>query len=120
MRVLFFIHSLSSGGAERVTANLANYWVAKGWKVFVVTLATRELDFYELHPRVQRVALGIAGESRNAAAGMWNNLRRSMSCGRTRSQVAMAMMTTANVLIAIAAWGIPNLLCVGSEHIHPP
>ncbi len=124
MRILFFIHSLSSGGAERVTANLANHWAAKGWEVFIVTLASQELDFYDLHPRVQRITLGLAGESRNAAVGMWNNLRRIYALRRVlrrvRPQVAVAMMTTANVLLAIAAWGLSNLLCVGSERIHPP
>src|SRR6185437_10408891 len=56
-RVLFFIYSLSSGGDERVTANLINYWAGRGWDVTLVTLAPIDLDFYELHARVRRVAL---------------------------------------------------------------
>ena len=40
MKVLFFIYSLGSGGAERVTANLANYWAKKGWQITIVTTAS--------------------------------------------------------------------------------
>jgi glycosyltransferase involved in cell wall biosynthesis len=30
------------------------------------------------------------------------------------------MMTTANILLALAAWGLPNLRTIGAEHNHPP
>ena len=36
MHILIFIHSLSSGGAERVTATLANHWAEQGWTVTMV------------------------------------------------------------------------------------
>lgn len=123
MRLLFFVYSLEAGGAERATASLANYWGAKGWEVFVATLTSRESDFYTLHPRVERIALNLAGESGNMAMAAWNNLRRAKAVRavlrRVRPQVAVSMMSTANILLALAAWGMPNLLCIGSERIHP-
>lgn len=48
MKILIFIYSLHSGGAERVTANLANAWAERGWVVTVVTLTSAALDFYLL------------------------------------------------------------------------
>lgn len=124
MRLLIFIHSLSSGGAERVTANLANHWAGKGWDIAVVTLAPSSHDFYELHPAVKRIALELAGDSSNGLAGLVQNLRRVIALRRVlrdiKPDIAIGMMTTANVLLALAAWGLPQLRAIGSERTHPP
>ncbi len=124
MRLLILIHSMSSGGAERVSANLANYWVAKGWDITIVTLAQQSRDFYALHPGIKRIALELAGESSNVLAGLWQNIRRVIALRRvlrqTQPDIALGMMTTANVLLALAAWGLPTLRTIGGEHIHPP
>ncbi len=53
---MVFHSLLLRGGAERVTANLANHWAAKGWDITIVTLTSLSLDFYELRPAVGRVA----------------------------------------------------------------
>ncbi len=122
--MLFFISSLSSGGAERVTANLANYWAEKGWEVTVATLSDGTNDFYELSPSVQRKRLGLLQESANTVFGLINNLRRVFALRRvlhqTKPQVALAMMDKANILLSLAALGLPNTVALGSEHIHPP
>jgi glycosyltransferase involved in cell wall biosynthesis len=124
MRLLFFINSLSGGGAERVTANLANHWAAKGWPITIVTLAPRSLDFYELHPAVERIALELAGESRNVLAGLWKNLHRVQALRQVLRQVqpdiALAAMSTANVILALATRGLANACAIGSERTHPP
>lgn len=124
MKLLIFIHSLSSGGAERVTTNLANHWAAKGWEITLVTLASKSLDFYQLDPQVRRIALDLAGDSANSALAIANNLRRIFALRRAlckvEPDVALAMMTTANILLAIAAVGLPRLVTVGSERVHPP
>ncbi len=124
MKFLLFIYSMHSGGAERVTANLAGYWAEKGWQVTVVTLASSALDFYRLHPAVRRVALDVAGDSGSPLAALHNNLRRMLALRRVlrelRPDVALAMMTTANVLLALAAKGSTELVTIGSEHTHPP
>lgn len=124
MKLLFFIHSLHSGGAERVTANLANHWAEKNWQITVVTLTARQDDFYQLHPAVDRVALDLAGESGNPFAAIGNNLKRILALRRVlrkvRPDVALAMMSTANVLLAIAASRLEGITALGSEHTHPP
>lgn len=124
MRLLLFIHSLNSGGAERVTANLANHWARKGWDIAVVTLTPSSHDFYELHPAVKRIALELAGDSSNGLAGLVQNLCRVMALRRVLHQIkpdiALGMMTTANVLLALATWGLPQLRAIGSERTHPP
>ena len=123
MNLLIFIHSLSSGGAERVTTNLANYWAAKGWQITLVTLAPQSLDFYELHSAVTRIALNQSGDSGNPLLGVWRNLSRVWALRRLLRQIrpdlALSMMSTANVLLALAAWGLP-VCAIGSERIHPP
>lgn len=124
MRLLFFIGSLGGGGAERVTTNLANYWAAKGWGITIVTLAARNLDLYDLHPAVHRIALELAGESHNVLVALWQNLRRVRALRRELRQaqpdVALALMTSANVILALAAWGLRGVRAIGSERIFPP
>ncbi len=124
MKLLIFIHSLHSGGAERVTANLANHWAEKGWQVTVLTLTSTALDFYKLHPAVQRIALDVASESGSALAALRNNLRRVRALRRVlkqrRPDVALAMMSTANILLALASLGLKDVATVGSERTYPP
>lgn len=123
-RLLFFISSLSSGGAERVTANLANYWAAKGWGVTVVTLSDGTNDFYELSHSVQKIRLGLLKQSNNTVFGLIHNLRRVLALRRvlrkTRPQFTLAMMDKANIVLSLATLRLPNIVALGSEHIHPP
>jgi glycosyltransferase involved in cell wall biosynthesis len=123
-RLLFFISSLSSGGAERVTANLANYWAERDWTVTVVTLSDGNNDFYKLSPSVLRIRLSLLKESTNVFSGLVNNLHRVFALRRvlrkTKPQVALAMMDKANIVLSLAAWGLPNMVTVGAERIHPP
>lgn len=123
MQVLFFIYSLAAGGAERVAANLANHWAAKGFGITILTLASIEQDFYALHPKVQRIALGLDADSGNIRLALLNNLRRVRSLRAVlreqKPDVAVAMMATANCLLAWAGrgTGVPT---IGSERTFPP
>jgi glycosyltransferase involved in cell wall biosynthesis len=123
-RLLIFISSLSSGGAERVTANLANYWAEKGWQVTVVTLSDGSDDFYALSPSVRRIALGLLHVSVHPLQGIVNNVRRVLALRRVLRQIkpdiALAMMDQANIVLALAALGLPNTVAIGSERTHPP
>jgi hypothetical protein len=50
----FYIHS-PAGGTERVTASVACYLADHGYEVGVITMASEEVKFYPLYPRVCRV-----------------------------------------------------------------
>lgn len=124
MNILIFISSLSSGGAERVTANLASYWAAKGWQVTVVTLSTSGSDFYALPDNVRRISLNLLKESPNPVIGLFNSLSRVWALrrvlSRTKPDVALAMMDKNNILLALASIAIKGWCPIGSERIHPP
>lgn len=123
MKLLIIIHSLSSGGAERVTVNLANYWAEKGGAISVVTITGVEQDFYPLHPAIERIGLGLETESKGLFSAKKYNYHRIKAIRHLLKQqqpdAALAMMTTANILLALAAKGL-NIPVIGSEHIHPP
>jgi glycosyltransferase involved in cell wall biosynthesis len=124
MRLLIYIHSLENGGAERVVANLANYWVSIGWDITVVTVASQAKDFYALDPAVTRISLNLAGTSQNVLAGFWRTARRAQALRRVlrrvQPDVALSAMHTANVVLALASRGLPHLRTIGSEHNFPP
>lgn len=124
MRLLIYIHSLENGGAERVVANLANYWASIGWELTLVTVAARSSDFYVLDPAVERVALDLADTRPNLVAGIVRTVRRVRALRRVlrtvRPDIALSAMHTANVVLAAAARGLPGLRTFGSEHNFPP
>ena len=123
MKLLIYLHSLESGGAERVAANLANHWAKKGWEVTIATVEAVERDFYELDPRVGRIGFGLSGDSRGILQAATRNvarIRRLRAAIRDiRPDAALAMMTNANVVLALACRGLPRFCAVGSEHIYP-
>ena len=124
MKILLFTHSLAGGGAERTVATLANHWAERGWDVTVATLAPRDQDFYELRAGVRRIALDLSGDSGSPLAAARHNLRRIRELRRVlallRPEVALAMMSTPNMLLALASRGMPWLVRVGSERCYPP
>ncbi|TPG20756.1 glycosyltransferase family 4 protein [Variovorax guangxiensis] len=124
MKLLILIHSLQSGGAERVSASMANHWEEAGWTVTVLTLTSNARDFYKVNAGVQRVALNVAGDSRNALSAVNNNFQRVRAIRRELKKrepdVAVAMMSTANILLALAAIGLKGVRIIGSERTYPP
>jgi glycosyltransferase involved in cell wall biosynthesis len=124
MRLLIYIHSLDIGGAERVVANLANYWVSLGWQVTVVTVAPSSTDFYAVDPAVERISLDLAGGGRNLLAGFVRTARRVRALRRVlqsvKPDIALSAMHTANVVLSLAAHGLPGVCAIGSEHNFPP
>lgn len=122
-RILFLIHSLGGGGAERVTANLANHWAQTGWTVTIVTMAMQSGDVYELNPRVRRIALDLARDSNSLMEGLWTNMRRLAAVRRTLRQekpdVALGIMSTASCLLALTGQ-VKGCVRIGTERSYPP
>jgi glycosyltransferase involved in cell wall biosynthesis len=124
MKLLIYLSSLSGGGAERVATTLANHWADRGWQVSIATLAGVERDFYMLDPRVERIAFNLVGDGGGVPGRLVANIRRILRLRRTlrrlRPDVALSMMNTANVVLAIASLGIHGVATIGSERIYPP
>lgn len=124
MRLLIFIYSLGSGGAERVVANLANHWGTKGWEIIIVTMTSTDADSYKLHSGIKRIGLELTSDGGNLFSRFWKNIRRvkALRCilRETQPDIALAMMSTANVTLALAARGLPNVCAIGSERTFPP
>ena len=123
MKVALFIHSMRSGGAERVTASISNYWARQGWSVVLITNTDTESDFYDLEPAVKRLSLHMADDSTNALVALtrnWKRIQELRKLLRLESpDAAVGMMTTANCVLALAGRGL-GIRLVGSERIHPP
>ena len=69
-RITLFIGSLSGGGAERVTCNLANYLNENGYKIDVITMSNKR-DTYKLEEGVNRICLLEESERSN----VWRNYK---------------------------------------------
>jgi glycosyltransferase involved in cell wall biosynthesis len=80
-------------------------------------------DFYHLDPAVQRISFEMAGESKSLRHALVRNFRcigmLRKSIRDTQPDAVMAMMTNANIILALACRGLPHLCAVGSERIYP-
>jgi glycosyltransferase involved in cell wall biosynthesis len=124
MRILFVLSSLSAGGAERFCANMADYWVGRGWEVTVVTILGISHDFYGISPAVKRITMDLGTNSGNlvtALANNWKQVRALRAILRAENPgIALALCDCNNVLLALAGYGLPNIVAIGSERVHPP
>lgn len=123
MHIMIVIHSLRGGGAERVTANLCNYWHRLGYRVSVVTQLDASDDAYPIPEGVTRHILHTAYETGGGLRGVWANWRR-MRRLRTlfkkhQPDCVLGMMTTSSVLSVMAARKL-GIRVVAVEHTHPP
>jgi glycosyltransferase involved in cell wall biosynthesis len=122
MKIMFYVQSLVAGGAQRVVAVLANHWAEGGKDVVIVTLDAPSTDFYTLDSRVRRIQLQYG--ARSGDGGVRATYRRVRALRKLirveRPEVAVAMMDTANVVLALARLGIRDGIFVGSERIYPP
>lgn len=122
MHILLIIHSLSGGGAERVTVQMAKYWSQKGHQVSVVTIASAENNRYELPPAVNFRALGIEKSSSGAISAVFNNISRIASVRRVineiKPDVVVAMMAEMTIQAGLACINLP-VKCIGSERMYP-
>lgn len=116
------ISSLSCGGAERVMSVMANYWSQRGETVTIITIDSKDLDFYPLHPGVKRIALGLSRPSYGLWSALQNNIirvyRLRMAIQAVQSGVVISFLYPTNVLTLIASLGL-RVPVIVSEHTDP-
>lgn len=78
-KIIFHIHNLARGGAERVVINLSERFVQDGYRVKIVTEETAQTE-YSLPDGVERIDAGVDAEEENrtrgGASGMIVRLRK--------------------------------------------
>lgn len=122
LKLTLVISSLASGGAERVMSTIANYWAGKGWVVTLITLDSLASDFYNLHPRVNRIALDLMVESIYTLQAIKNNLirifRLRIAIKLSKPDVVISFVEITNILTLLATYGSAFKVVV-SERIDP-
>ncbi len=122
MKIALVISALTSGGAERVMVILANYWVGQGYNVTLITLNSKDTDFYSLDARIKRVALDLAGQSNNIWQGIVGNIRRVRAIRRAVESVdadcVVSFLSTTNILALLACRSL-SMPVIVSERTDP-
>ncbi len=115
--------TLSCGGAERVGAAMANYWVEQGNEVSLITFDDPQSSpFYELSAKLYYIKLGLFNQSGNLLEGLRNNftrLRSLRSIFRARkADVIVSIIGRSNIRVLFAAFCL-NTPIIIFEQIDP-
>lgn len=103
--------SLEAGGAERILAEMANYWNSNGWRITLATwTGPSSEDFYDLDPGVRRVWLDVEAANSSLPAKLWAYCRRILKLramlARARPDAVLSFIDTSNVMTLLACMGL--------------
>ncbi len=121
--ILIFLGSLTGGGAERVAVTLAGFLANdESFDVTLVTLDSKNRDFYTLDKAVKRIAMDMGGET-SGLIKFTSNIRRVMGfrtvLNNERPDLIIAFMTRYAV-IALLASMFMKIKIIVSERNYPP
>ncbi|MEO7041263.1 MAG: glycosyltransferase family 4 protein, partial [Gemmatimonadaceae bacterium] len=118
-RITCVIGSLGAGGAERVLTGMANWWVAEGHDVTILTLQPPD-PFFPLDPRVRVASLSAASPQAGVVAGIRRVFRLRRAVQECRSDIVLSFIDVANVhaLVATIGCGIPVIVSERTDPNH--
>ena len=123
MRVTFVIDSMAAGGAQRVIADLAAQWVAKGWQVAILTLnGSVRPSFYPLDERIEQRHVN-ADTTRcrpDETLRVLFRLRRAVLSGKPDAVVSF--LDPANILVLLVSRlsGVPVIVSERASPVWAP
>lgn len=105
--IVFYIATLTRGGAERVIVNLANYFCMQGYEVYMVTLEPDE-GLYPMEEGIHKVVLDVTQESGmfgriKGAVGRITQVRRLLQ--ETQAQALVSFIGKTNIRAILAGLG---------------
>lgn len=120
MHLTLVISSLACGGAERALTLLAEGFINNGHNVSVVTLATKEDDFYKVPDGVRKLELGIIRNSHTVLDAIKNNIYRLWVLRKTieslQPDVVISFLYPTNILILLALMGSKYPVIVSEQN----
>ena len=118
-RITLFIGSLSGGGAERVTCNLANYLNEKGYSVDVLTMSNRR-DTYKLDSGIKRINLLDEKERKGRIKNIRIRMRRLKEYVKNNQDVSCyIVMLPVTIFMLIRLKGLTKSKIIISERNNP-
>lgn len=119
---MFVIYSLANGGAQRVIATMANYFIEKNHEITIVTM-TNDQPFFPIHPDVRIKKLGIDKSSLSKHNFLSANIVRLKAIykemANIRPDIVISFMTSANVLSIVASKLLKIPVIVSERTFHP-
>ncbi len=120
-RIFILLGNLGSGGAERVAANMANYFVSNGKEV-VIAVYEDSNNFYELDERVKLIPLHLMFDSKSFVTKVTNTIKRLGIIRKVvlnyKPDIVVAFLTSPSVLGVLALLG-SKIPFVASERSNP-
>jgi GalNAc-alpha-(1->4)-GalNAc-alpha-(1->3)-diNAcBac-PP-undecaprenol alpha-1,4-N-acetyl-D-galactosaminyltransferase len=122
-RLTLVISSLQPGGAERVMAQMASYWAARGRDVTLLSFDRPDaVPFYTLHPAVRVVGLDLIRPSAGTLDGIirtvWRVARVRRALVESRPDAIISFLDQVNVVTLLATRGL-RVPVIVSERSHP-
>ena len=120
--VTLVISSLECGGAEKVLKNMSDYWVQQGRPITVITLFSKELDFFELDNNVTRIDLGLTNKQFSLIVSCCHfvkiagKLRRAIKKSNNPSVVSFICRTNILTLLVTRFMSVKVIV---TEHTDP-
>jgi GalNAc-alpha-(1->4)-GalNAc-alpha-(1->3)-diNAcBac-PP-undecaprenol alpha-1,4-N-acetyl-D-galactosaminyltransferase len=108
-KLLFVIHGMSAGGAERVASIALTHWCSTGSDTTLLTFSPSDTDHYPLPPELKRVYANIFWDSHNALHSTISYLKRLWMIRREVNKVApevvISFIDTTNIMVLLACLG---------------
>lgn len=118
MRLLFIIHSLRMGGAERVLSIMANQFAKSGYEVDIAVFDGAE-PFYELDKKIRVFDLALDFVSASIFEALKNNFLRILSVRskikELKPNIVISFLTHTNIASILAAKSVGAKI-IASEH----
>jgi len=112
MKLTIFSNGVSNGGAERVTCNLANYFVENGYDVDLLTMSDDEPTYY-IDEKVRRIELINKSERKGFVADFLLRVRRiKRYCTISRTDCYIGIMQTAWICLLLLRKKIRNPIII--------
>jgi glycosyltransferase involved in cell wall biosynthesis len=118
--IVFVIHDMRGGGAQRVALNLIEAWIRQGLRVQVITWLAAETDFFKLPAGVQRTVIGPKPLGAGRVAAHLFNIRAIFCIRRhlreSRPKVVVSFITVTNIFVILASAGLKCRLVISERN----
>jgi len=121
MKILLYISSLTSGGAEKVASMMADYWAEKH-NIILLTDSFPKDDFFKVNKKVKRVSTGFKVSEKRLFRKLllhFSGLKHLRTVIRKEDpDVIISHMDVTNVRVLLATMGL-NVPVIVEDHNNP-